>query len=365
MNRPYAMDKILVINIGSTSTKVGLFHGHGAVFKETVGHAPDTLRGLHGHEDWLRFHQACVDQVLKAHTHELEGLALVVSRGGLTRPVAGGAYAIDEHMLRDLASGDFGWHPCNLGPAIAFHMAAQKGVKAVVYDTPVTDELEPLARFSGLKGMDREAAFHVLNHKSAARKAARDLGMAYEGGGFVVAHLGGGITVCAHRDGKIIDGTHGLSEGPFTPQRTGSLPLGQIVQLCFSKRYTKDDVLDLLLRQGGVRSYLGTHDIETVERLVVQGDPEARLVLEAMAYQISKEIGAMASVLMGHVDAVVLTGELCRASTVVKAVRERVAFLAEVLIYPGEDELENLASGGFRVLSLEEPVQVYDIKAGD
>ncbi len=359
------MEKILIINIGSTSTKVGLFEGRGAVFKETVGHAPDALSVLHGHEDWLRFHRACVDQVLRAHAHEVDGLSLVVSRGGLTRPVGGGAYAIDEQMLRDLSSGEFGWHPCNLGPAIAFDIAAQKGVKAVVYDTPVTDELEPLARFSGLKGIGREAAFHVLNHKSAARKAARKLGMAYEGGGFVVAHLGGGISVCAHRDGKIIDGTHGLSEGPFTPQRTGSLPIEQIVNLCFSRKYDKDEVLGLLLRQGGVRSYLGTHDIKTVERLVAQGDQEARVVLEAMAYQISKEIGAMASVLMGHVDAVVLTGELCRASTVVKAVRERVAFLAEVVIYPGEDELENLASGGFRVLSLEEPVKVYGIRTGN
>jgi butyrate kinase len=353
------MNKILVINIGSTSTKVGLFQDRGAVFRKTVAHEPDALSGLHGHEDWLQFHRACVERVLASRTRELDGLSLVVSRGGLTRPVAGGAYAINEHMLRDLASGEFGWHPCNLGPAIAFDIAAQKGMEAVVYDTPVTDELEPMARFSGLKGLDRDAAFHVLSHKSAARKAARDLGMAYEGGGFVVAHLGGGITVCAHRGGKIIDGTHGLSEGPFTPQRTGSLPLEQVVDLCFSRERNKDEVLGLLLRQGGVRSYLGTHDIETVEKRVAGGDKEAHLVLQAMAYQISKEIGAMASVLMGRVDAVVLTGELCRASTVVEAVRERIAFLGEVLVYPGEDELENLASGGFRVLSLGEPVKVY------
>jgi len=353
------MDKILVINIGSTSTKAGLFQDHGVLFKETVGHAPEALSGLHTHQDWVRFHQACVDRVLKIHARELDGLALVVSRGGLTRPVAGGAYGIDEPMLRDLSSGEFGWHPCNVGPAIAFDIAARMGVKAVVYDTPVTDELEPLARFSGFKGIDREAAFHVLNHRSAARKAARELSIAYERGRFVVGHLGGGITVCAHRDGKIIDGTHGLSEGPFTPQRTGSLPLKQVVDLCFSRRHKKDELLGLLLRQGGARSYLGTHDVKALERRVAQGDEEVRLVLEAMAYQISKEIGAMASVLMGRVDAVVLTGDLCLASTVMKAIKERIAFLGKVFVYPGEDELENLASGGFRVLSLEEPVKDY------
>ncbi|MGM0426576.1 MAG: butyrate kinase [Thermodesulfobacteriota bacterium] len=353
------MNKILVVNIGSTSTKVGLFQDYEPLFKETSAHTPEALSRLQWHDDWLWFHQACVDRVLNAHKQMLGSLALVVSRGGLSRPVGGGAYRIDETMLLDLSSGKYGWHPCNVGPAIAFSIASRYRVRAMVYDAPVTDELEPLARFSGLKALDREAASHVLNQKSAARKAAQDMDRPYENARFVVAHLGGGITIGAHRNGKIIDCTHGLSEGPFTPQRTGSLPLKQIIDLCFSQRYNKDELLSMFWRQGGVRSYLGTHDIETVEERIAKGDEKARLVLEAMAYQISKEIGAMAAVLKGNVDAVVLTGDLCRARTIMEAIEERIAFVGGVYTYPGEDELENLASGGFAVLTRRETMKEY------
>ncbi|MFH1350844.1 MAG: butyrate kinase [Pseudomonadota bacterium] len=344
------MIKILVINIGSTSTKVGLFLDHDPVFRETRDHSPGDLSSLHGHDEWLRFHQTHVDNVLHPYDDMLEGLALVVSRGGLTMPVEGGGYYINEKMLHDLRSGEYGWHPCNVGPAIASGIAAKYGVEAIVYDTPVTDELAPIARLSGLKGVEREAGFHVLNQKSAGRKAARDLNIPYEQAHFIVAHLGGGITIGAHMKGRIIDGTHGLSEGPFTPQRTGALPLKKIIELCFSGRYSKDELVHMLFGQGGVFSYLGTHNIEAVEKRVTGGDQEALLVLQAMAYQIAKEIAAMAPVLKGRVDAVVLTGNLCNARTVVEEIKNRISFIGSVCVYPGEDELENLASGGFAVL---------------
>jgi butyrate kinase len=353
------MNNVIVINIGSTSTKVGLFADHKALLRKTVDHTAADLAKLHGYEECYIFHRDSVDRVLLAEGGLPQGLDLVVSRGGLTKPLMGGAYAINETMMSDLRSGHYGWHPSNVGPEIASRLAAKAGTKAIIYDSPVTDELTPLARFSGLKGVNRDAAFHVLGQKSAARKAARDLKVSYNQTNFVVAHLGGGITIGAHMNGHIVDGTHGLDEGPFTPQRTGALPLKKVIDLCFSGTYSKKELLSDLFSRGGVYSYLGTQDIRAVEALMEEGDREARLVIEAMSYQISKEICAMASVLKGQVHAVVLTGNLCKAATIVKEIQRRVSFLGPVLVYPGEDELESLASGGYGVLASEEIVREY------
>jgi len=355
------MFKILVINIGSTSTKVGLFFDHDPVFKETRDHPSEDLSRLHGYDEWLRFHQTKVDNVLGLHGDMLEGLGLVVSRGGLTRPVEGGGYRINEEMLHDLRSGEYGWHPCNVGPCIAYSIAARYGVKAVIYDSPVSDELIQLARFSGLKGIERGAAFHVLSQKSAGRKAARKLDVPYEQGNFIVAHLGGGITIGAHERGRIIDGTHGLNEGPFTPQRTGALPLQELLNLCVSGQLTQEELRQRLFGQGGVHSYLGTHDIAVIEQRADNGEEEASSVLKAMGYQISKDICSMAAVLEGRIDAVVLTGNLCRAKTVITEIRNRVCSLGKLLIFPGEDELESLAQAGLRIMSPGgETVKVYE-----
>ncbi|BBO77708.1 putative butyrate kinase [Desulfosarcina widdelii] len=345
------MSKILVIDIGSTSTKLALFLDHDALLRESVEHAPERLSRLHSYDEWLKFHDEVVTSVLHGWLKELDGLSLVVSRGGLTRPVQGGAYYVNDAMLRDLRSGDYGWHPCNIGPCIASSIADRYGTKAIIYDSPVSDELIQLARFSGLKGMERGAAFHVLSQKSAGRKAARELGVPYEQGNFIVAHLGGGITIGAHEKGRIIDGTHGLDEGPFTPQRTGGLPLQGVLKLCFSGQLTQEELGRRLFGQGGVHSYLGTHDIAAIERRADNGDEEALVVLKAMGYQISKDICSMAAVLDGRIHAVVLTGNLCRARTVVTEIRNRVRFLGQFLIFPGEDELESLAHAGLRIMS--------------
>ncbi|MBW1702058.1 MAG: butyrate kinase, partial [Deltaproteobacteria bacterium] len=306
------MYRILVINIGSISTKLGLFLDQTSLFRETIEHSSEDLIDLQGYDKRLRFHQDVVENVLVTKKDDLEPLALVVSRGGLTRPVQGGAYYINDAMLRDLRSGDYGWHPCNIGPGIAYSIAERYGVKAVIYDSPVSDELIQLARFSGLRGIERGAAFHVLSQKSAGRKAARELGVPYEEGNFVVAHLGGGITIGAHERGCIIDGTHGLNEGPFTPQRTGALPLQDFLKLCFSGKHTEEELSRTLFSQGGIHSYLGTHDIKYIEQRAGNGDEEAILLLKAMGYQISKEICSMAAVLEGRIDGIVLTGNLCR-----------------------------------------------------
>ncbi|MDY6851047.1 MAG: butyrate kinase [Thermodesulfobacteriota bacterium] len=345
------MPVILVINIGSTSTKVGLFDGGGQVFRETAGHDSQALARLEDYDSWLEFHQRAVEKILAGHEDQLKGLDLIVSRGGFSKPLEGGPYRISEAMLSDLRAHKYGWHPCSVSPPIASRLAERFGVGAVIFDSPVADEMTPLARMSGLKGIERWAAMHVLSQKSAARKAARDLGLRYEEAAFIVAHLGGGITIGAHLNGRIIDGTHGLSEGPFTPQRTGALPVRDLVNQCFSGEFTAEDMQRRLFSQGGVSSYLGTHDVAEIERRVDGGDAEALHVLRAMGYQISKEIGAMAAVLEGKIDAVALTGDLCRSRTVVKEIQDRVSFLGPTLMYPGEDELDNLAAGGLSVLA--------------
>jgi len=348
-----------VINIGSTSTKIGMFKDRGCLLKETINHAPDQLDDLKGFEERLRFHRQAVEDVIKGSLEKMEHLALVVSRGGLTRSVKTGAYQITAAMLKDLRSGDYGWHPCNVGPAIAYEIANRFGVKAIIYDSPVSDEMMPIARFSGLKGIKRRAAFHVLSQKSAARRAASELKLSYGKASFIVAHLGGGITVCAHKNGRIIDGSHGINEGPFTPQRTGALPLQDLITLCFSGKLTLNGLNRKLFGQGGVHSYLGTHDIAAVEVSVAEGDAEAEPVLRAMGYQISKEIYSMAAVLEGKADAVVLTGNLCKADTVMTEIRRRVAFIAPLLIFKGEDELKALAAGGVLALNHNEALKEY------
>lgn len=345
------MFRILVINIGSTSTKVGLCDDKNDFIRETINHNPKDLAQLHGYDAWLQFHQAAVEKILKIKKTKSNKIHLVVSRGGLTKPIVGCAYLINDAMLQDLRSGNYGWHPCNVGPAIAARVAARLGVKAIIHDSPVADELIPVARFSGLKGIERKAAFHVLSQKSAARKASQNLNIHYEQGNFIVAHLGGGITVGAHQKGRIIDGTHGLSEGPFTPQRTGSLPLQEVLKLCFSGQFTQEEINHRLFSQGGVYSYVGTHDIAAIENRIAIDYKEAKFVLKAMGYQISKEICSMASVLKGRLDAIVLTGNLCHAKTVLSEIKNRVKFLGPLLIFPEEDELESLAQAGLRIMS--------------
>ena len=351
--------RLLVINVGSTTLKLGLFTGRDFRFREKIEYTPKEIAPLNTYGDWLHFLRDTVQRNLSTKKDHIDPLDLVVSRGGLTKPLAGGAYRVSRTMLEDLRSGSYGWHPTNIGPAIAREIAMAHGVEAIVYDSPVVDEMSTLARFSGLKEIPRKAAFHVLNQKSAGRKAARSLNLPYEKSRLIVAHMGGGITVGAHSGGKIIDSTHGLSEGPFTPQRTGMLPNLDLMDLCFSGTYSKEELRAMLLGRGGVFSYLGEQDMTKVEESISRGDRQALLVVEAMAYQISKNICAMSAVLEGNVDAVVLTGSLCYFSTLVEEIRKRVSFRGVTLVYPGEDELENLARGGLGVLTDGEEIREY------
>ncbi len=282
---------------------------------------------------------------------------MIVSRGGLGKPAAAGAYAIDEEMCRDLLEGRYGRHPSALGPAMAMEISRQYGMPAIIVDPPSTDEFQPLARLSGIPEIERKSAFHALNQKAAARRCAADMGRKYEELNFVVAHLGGGITVGAHQRGRVIDCTHGLSEGPFTPERAGSLPTADLVAL--AEKMDKKELQGRLVGRGGLSAYLGTTDARQVEEMVRSGDEKAKLVYEAMAYQIGKDIGSMAAVLQGQVDGIILTGGLAHSTLLTGAVKKYVESLSAVFIYPGEDEMTALAEGGLRAITKQEETKKY------
>ncbi|WP_299982910.1 butyrate kinase [Desulfobacula sp.] len=353
------MANIFIINIGSTSTRAGMFMDNDPVFTETINHSPGKTAELKTFKDWYKFNLNVIDDILNRYQARITNLDLVVSRGGLTHPIKTGAYLINQSMIVDLTSGRYGWHPCNTGPVIAKKIADSYKTKAIIFDSPMSDEMLPIAKFSGLKGVERCAAFHVLSHKAAAKRAAAKLNISYNKSSFIVVHMGGGITICAHQNGRMIDGTHGINEGPFTPQRAGTLPLQKIIQLSFSGRYSQEELNQKLFGSGGVASYLGTHDIKQLEEKISKGDTKIRQVLEAMGYQISKEIGSMAVVLSGHIDAIAITGSLSHAKTIMEEIQNRISFLARVLILPDEDELVTLAAGGISVLNRNEEIQIY------
>ena len=354
------MSYILVINIGSTSTRAGMFSNNESVFTETINHSSGKIAELKNFKEWYMFNLGVIDEILDRHQDKITGLNLVVSRGGLTRSIRTGAYLINQSMINDLTSGRYGWHPCNTGPVIARKIAVRYGSEAIIFDSPVSDEMMPIARFSGFKGIERCAAFHVLSQKAAAKNAAKNLNLSYGNSSFIVVHMGGGITVCAHENGRMIDGTHGINEGPFTPQRTGTLPLQEVIKLCFSGKYSQQELNQKFFGSGGAASYFGIHDVKQLEEKVSNKETKVRQMLEAMGYQISKEIASMTAVLCGHVDAIVITGSLAHAKTIIKEIKSRISFIARVLISPDEDELATLAAGGTSVLNRNEKIQGYD-----
>ena len=351
--------KILVLNMGSTTTKVAFFETHHLKIQETIGHDPQQVGSLMNHMKQLHLRKQGIVGFLEQHRIALGDLHMIVSRGGLTAPIASGVYLVDDRMCEDLRSGKYGQHPTNLGPLIAHDLAKQAGIRAVVVDTPSTDEYEPLARISGIPEIQRKSAFHALNQKAAAKRAADEMGISYEACNMIVAHLGGGITIGAHRKGRVIDSTIGLGEGPMTPERAGTLPTVDLLRFLESGRFSVAELRRRLTSRGGVFAYLGTNDVRRVEAKIQEGDENAVLILQAMAYQIAKDIGAMSTVLQGRVDAIVLTGGLANSSNLVAWISQRIRFIAPVKVYPGENEMHALAQGALRVLSGTESVKQY------
>lgn len=349
--------RILAVNVGSTSTKVAFYRDAERLVQETLTYSAADLAGFKDLREQLPLREAGLRAFIEKNAIDMGKVDLVVSRGGLGRPAPAGAYAVDAAMCEDLMEGRYGKHPSALGPSMAMGLARQYGMPAVVIDPPSTDEFAPLARVSGLPEIERKSAFHALNQKAAARKAAATLKKPYEEVNLVVAHLGGGITVGAHSRGRVIDCTHGLTEGPFSPERAGALPTQDLLDL--SGRVSPKDLSKKLVGQGGLAAYLGTTNAVEVEAAVKKGDAKAEVIYRAMAYQVAKDIGAMAAVLAGDVDGVVLTGGLAHSEMLTGWVGQRVKFVAPVFIFPGEDEMEAMAEGALRILRGEETPRTY------
>ncbi|OPY58803.1 MAG: Butyrate kinase 2 [Pelotomaculum sp. PtaU1.Bin035] len=363
MKESYAEMKsflLLIINPGSTSTKLAVFRDREPVYSETLRHGGEDLGKFKGIIDQFEYRRKLVTGAMLKSGVKPGDLDAVVGRGGLLEPLPGGTYLVNEAMVRDLEAEKRGSHASNLGGLIAHSIAGELGIPAYIVDPVCIDEKEPLSRISGMPENPRESLFHALNQKAVARRAAADIGKDYNESNLIVAHLGGGISVGAHSKGRVIDVNNALAgEGPFAPERSGGLPVGKLVEMCFSGRFTREDMMKKLVGKGGLMAYLGTSDALEVERRVEEGDGRASLIYEAMAYQVAKEIGACGAVLKGDVDAVVITGGIAHSGMLVGWIEERVRFIAPVRIYPGENEMEALAASGLRVLAGLEAAKIY------
>ncbi|WP_054935475.1 butyrate kinase [Moorella stamsii] len=351
---------ILAINPGSTSTKLTVYENEKPLFQKTVYHSARELSSFDG--DISAQYEYRKEQVLKylaQSDFDLAKLSAVVGRGGLLKPIEGGVYLIDERVIEDALIGVQGQHASNLGVQLAKGIADNYGVPSFFVDPPSVDEFEPLARLSGLPELPRRSILHALNLKAVGRRMAGDIGRKFEDLNLILTHLGGGISVVASRRGRFIDGNNATEEGPFSPERSGHVPVRGLIQLCYSGKYNARELDRKLVGQGGLVAYLGTNDASEVEKRVKSGDAKARLVFEAMAYQVSKEIGAMACVLAGKVDYIVLTGGLAFSEIFTGWVRGRTHWIAPVLVYPGEEEMRAMVEGALRVLRGEEKPRVY------
>lgn len=352
--------RILTINPGSTSTKIGVFENERPLLEKTIRHEAEVLRQYKTIADQYEFRKQTILQALDEEGINLSKLNAVCGRGGLLRPIEGGTYRVNEAMLEDLRRGYSGQHASNLGGILAHEIASALNIPAFIVDPVVVDELEPIARISGFPLIERRSIFHALNQKAVARRVAKQLGKRYDELNLIVAHMGGGITVGAHKQGRVVDVNNGLDgEGPFSPERAGTVPAGDLVALCFSGDYYREEVMRMLVGQGGLVGYLGTNDAVKVENMIEAGDEKAKLVYEAMAYQVAKEIGAASAVLAGKVDAIILTGRLAYGKSFVERITRRVQWIADVIVHPGENELQALAEGALRVLRGEEEEKTY------
>ncbi len=352
--------RILAINPGSTSTKIAIYDNEKEVFETTLRHSNEEIDQYEKISDQYDFRKQVILTALSDNGINLTKLSAVVGRGGLLKPIKGGTYAVNDQMLVDLKAAQMGEHASNLGGMIAIEIAQQLNIPAFIVDPVVVDELEPVARISGMPEIERISIFHALNQKAVARRYAHENNKPYESLNLIVAHLGGGISVGAHEKGRVVDVNNALDgEGPFSPERTGGLPVGDLAKLCFSGKYTHADIKKMIKGKGGLVAYLGTNDGRDVVKMIEAGDEKAKLIFEAMAYQVAKEIGSCAAVLKGHVDAIILTGGLAYGAMLTQWIKDRVSFISDVIIYPGEDEMSALAQGGLRVLRNEEKAQIY------
>ena len=341
-----SISNVLVINPGSTSTKIAVFDQLEALWQTTIRHSVEELSQYGGINEQLPFRKQLVLEQLNAAGIELSSLLAIIGRGGLIKPVSSGIYRVNELMKEHLRVGIQGSHPCNLGGLIAADIAAlcSHDVQAYIADPEVIDEMQPQARITGHPLFERRSIFHALNQKAVARIYARETGVIYEQLNLVVAHLGGGISVGAHRKGLVIDVNQALDgEGPFTPERSGTLPAGQLVEICFSGKYTHREVLEMINGKGGLTAMCRSNNVQQLVDEAQSGNENTKLILDAMCYQVAKEIGAMSAALKGEVNCIIITGGIACNTWITDRIAQYVQFIASVRIYPGEDEMTALA----------------------
>lgn len=350
---------ILAINPGSTSTKIAIFFDENCVAEKSISHDAQELKKYKQIKDQLPFRKEAVLNFIKETEYTPDQFTCIVGRGGFLRPIDGGTYLINDFMCHELENAQKE-HASNLGGLIAKGIADGLNIPAYIVDPIVVDELGPLARISGIKDIERKSIFHALNQKAIARKAAEKLNKKYEECNLIVAHMGGGVSVGAHEKGQVIDVNNALDgDGPLSPERAGALPVGSVIDLCFHSGMSESEIRKYFVGKGGLFSYLGTTDARKVEKQVEEGDAQASLIYEAMAYQVAKEIGGCAAVLKGKIDAIVLTGGMAYSKLMTRLITERVEFMAPVMVLPGENEMEALVLGALRVTRGEEAAKVY------
>ena len=358
-NKPMSI-KSLIINPGSTSTKIGVFEDETLLFEETLRHSTEEIARYATIVDQKDFRKDIIVSLLKEKNFDIHSLNVVVGRGGMLKPIVSGTYAVSDALLEDLKVGVQGQHASNLGGILAREIADSIGVPSYIVDPVVVDELMPSARFSGVPELPRVSIFHALNQKAVAKRYAKEADKPYESLRLIVVHMGGGVSVGAHIDGRVVDVFNALDgDGAFSPERAGAVPSGALVKMCFSGKYTEKEIYKKLVGNGGFNAYLGTNDMRNVEKMVDEGNEDAIMLREAFILQVVKDIGSMACVLEGKVDRIIVTGGIAYDKYVVAELEKRAGFIAPFTIYPGEDELLALAQGALRVMNGEEKAMEY------
>lgn len=352
--------KSLIINPGSTSTKIGVYEDENLLFEETLRHTTEEIAAFDSIADQKDFRKDIIIKLFKEKNFDINSLGMIVGRGGLLKPIVSGTYAINDDLITDLKKSERGEHASNLGALIAKEIADILSVPAFIVDPVVVDELMPEARLSGVPELPRVSIFHALNQKAIAKRYAREVGRAYNKLNLIVVHLGGGVSVGAHEKGKVVDVFNALDgDGAFSPERAGGVPSGALIRMCYSGKYTEKEMLKKITGGGGLNAYLGSNNMQEVEKKTAEGNAEWALVRNAMILQISKDIGSMACVLKGNVDQILITGGIAYNKSVTDSLAERVEWIAPISVYPGEGELPALVQGGLRVMNGEEEAMVY------
>lgn len=350
----------LIINPGSTSTKIGVFEDENLLFEETLRHSTEEISQYATIYDQKDFRKKIITDLLAEKNFDIKSLNMVVGRGGMLKPIPGGTYAVTDELLNDLKIGRQGQHASNLGGILAREIGDEIGVPSYIVDPVVVDELQPVARYSGVPELPRTSVFHALNQKAVAKRYAKECGKEYESLRLIVVHMGGGVSVGAHINGKVVDVFNALDgDGAFSPERAGAVPSGALIKMCFSGKYTEKEVYSKIVGKGGFNAYLGTNDMRTVTKMANEGDEKAIEAKEAFLYQVAKDIGSMACVLEGKVDQIIVTGGIAYGPEVIANLKEKAEWIAPFTVYPGEDELLALAQGGLRVLNGEEKAMEY------